>query len=131
MDPPRSGRRQTDAEFSRKFCIGACHERRRLFMAYLDEPHLCLPRAKRFDDSIDSVSRKTEHDGDTPVDQPVDQYFGGRAHGSGSFFTHGMFGDQLAEFRAPSAFIGADSTEGMMGRVLLAAFGTTFAYVRA
>ena len=56
MNAAGSGSGQTDAELTGVFSVAAGHERRRLFVAHLDEANFVLALAQGFHDPVDAVA---------------------------------------------------------------------------
>ena len=68
MHAAGTGGRQTHAELARVFGITTCRECCSFFVADLDEPDFVFARSKRFEDAVDSISRKSEDRLHPPVD---------------------------------------------------------------
>ena len=73
MNASGTRRCQANAQPSCKFGIRTGHECRRLFVSHLNETNPILTRPQRFHQAIDSISRQTENDVYTPVNQCFNQ----------------------------------------------------------
>src|SRR5437870_1195161 len=73
MDAAWTRRRYADAELTGELRIRACHESRGFFVTDLDEADVVLPSPKRLHDSVDAVTRQSEHDVHAPIMDGIDQ----------------------------------------------------------
>src|SRR3954465_10553180 len=76
MNRAGTGGRQANAEFPSGLRVSAGHERRRLFVAYLDEPDLVLTSSQGLHDSVDTITRQSEDEFHSPVDKRFNENVG-------------------------------------------------------
>ena len=86
-------RRETHADFTGELSVAACHERRRLFMAWLNEIDRAFGPRKRANNAVDTITGITEDAPHAPFAKALDQKIADSHGSSHSRKMEGMRGD--------------------------------------
>jgi hypothetical protein len=86
MKTARPGSRKTNSKFPGVLGVSACHERRRLFVTYLNESDFVGAFSECFHDTIDAIAWQTKDHLNSPIVNGINQNVGcGGFHGSPLF----------------------------------------------